>query len=450
MAPGRSVAVRFAPSPTGRLHVGNARQAVVNWLFARKHGGSFLLRHDDTDTERSEDRHIDAIEGDLRWLGLTWDSRVRQSERLDRYAAALTRLKAQGSVYPAYETPEELSLKRKAQLNAGGPPLYDRAALRLTPAARAELEAKGRKPHWRFRLEPGQVRWDDVVHGAMAVEAETLSDPVLVREDGTPLYVFTSVVDDAELGISHVIRGDEHLMNSVPQIRLLQALGAAPPVFAHIALLVGAQGEKLSKRLGALSLETLRAEGVEPLAIASFLARLGTSDPVEPRTSTDSIIAGFDLSRFGRAPAHFDADELLALNAKVLHHLPYAAVRERLRQVGVLEHAEAFWHAVRGNLGIFDDVVAWIAVASGPLHGSPPDAEFASRAAELLPSEPWGETTWAEWTTKVSGVTGAKGRALFQPLRLALTGRDTGPEMKALLPLIGRERARSRLRGEAA
>lgn len=444
-----AIAVRFAPSPTGLLHMGNARPAVLNWLFARKHGGTFLLRHDDTDAERSREEYVTAIEGDLRWLGLDWDRRERQSARLARYREVLERLKQSGHVYAAYESAEELSLKRKAQLNAGRPPVYDRAALRLSDADRAALEAAGHKPHWRFKLAPGTVRWSDVIHGEMTVPAESLSDPVLVREDGTPLYVFTSVVDDADFGISHIIRGDEHLMNTVPQLQLFAALGMPAPTFAHFALLVGKQGEKLSKRLGALSLGELREQGTEPMAIASLLARLGSADPVEPRAALAELVAGFDLSRFGRAPAHFDPDELAALNARVLHQLPYGAVAPRLATWGIPE-GERLWLAVRGNLGTLAEMKDWAQVVAGPLQGRLEDASFTDRAAAVLPAEPWTDATWAAWTRAVTEATGAKGRALFHPLRLALTGRENGPEMKSLLPLIGRERALARLRGHAA
>lgn len=444
-----AVTVRFAPSPTGLLHMGNARPAVLNWLFARKHGGTFLLRHDDTDAARSREEYVAAIESDLRWLGLDWDRRERQSTRLARYRDVLERLKETGHVYAAYESAEELSLKRKAQLNAGRPPVYDRAALRLSDAQRAELAAAGHKPHWRFKLAAGTVRWTDVIHGDMAVPAESLSDPVLVREDGTPLYVFTSVVDDVDFGITHIIRGDEHLMNTVPQIQLFAALGAAAPTFAHFALLVGPQGEKLSKRLGALSLGELRAQGTEPVAIASMLARLGSADPVEPRAALSDLVAGFDLSRFGRAPAHFDPDELAALNAKVLHQLPYAMVAKRLAEWGIRD-AEALWLAVRGNLATLADARDWAQVVAAPLAGTLEDTAFTDRAAALLPPEPWTDATWPAWTRAVSEATGARGRALFHPLRLALTGRENGPEMRSLLPLIGRERALARLRGQKA
>ena len=429
--------------------MGNARPAVLNWLFARKHGGTFLLRHDDTDAERSREEYVTAIEGDLRWLCLDWDRRERQSSRLARYGEVLERLKQSGHVYAAYESAEELSLKRKAQLNAGRPPVYDRAALRLTEAQRTELEAQGHKPHWRFKLAPGTVRWADVIHGDMAVPSESLSDPVLVREDGTPLYVFTSVVDDIDFGITHIIRGDEHLMNTVPQLQLFAALGAAAPVFAHFALLVGPQGEKLSKRLGALSLGELREQGIEPLAIASMLARLGSSDPIEPRAALADLVAGFDLSHFGRAPAHFDPDELAVLNPKVLHQLPYAVVAERLAGWGIRD-AERLWLAVRGNLAGLGEVKDWARVVAGPLAGTLEDPSFTDRAAAALPAEPWTDATWSAWTRAVTEATGAKGRALFHPLRLALTARENGPEMKSLLPLIGRERALARLRGQTA
>jgi glutamyl-tRNA synthetase len=444
-----AIAVRFAPSPTGLLHMGNARPAVLNWLFARKNGGTFLLRHDDTDAERSREEYVTAIEGDLRWLGLDWDRRERQSARLARYREVLERLKQSGHVYAAYESAEELSLKRKAQLNAGRPPVYDRAALRLSDADRAALEAAGHKPHWRFKLTPGTVRWSDIIHGEMAVPAESLSDPVLVREDGTPIYVFTSVVDDADFGISHIIRGDEHLMNTVPQLQLFAALGMPAPTFAHFALLVGKQGEKLSKRLGALSLGELREQGTEPMAIASLLARLGSADPIEPRAALVDLVAGFDLSRFGRAPSHFDPDELAALNAKVLHQLPYGAVAPRLAAWGIRD-AERLWLAVRGNLGTVVEMRDWAQVVTGPLQGRLEDPSFTDRAAAVLPAEPWTDATWSAWTRAVTEATGAKGRALFHPLRLALTGRENGPEMKSLLPLIGRERAVARLRGQAA
>ncbi|MGE5767303.1 MAG: glutamate--tRNA ligase [Bacteroidota bacterium] len=442
--------VRFAPSPTGLLHVGNARQALVNWLFARAEGGRFLLRIDDTDSERSTPAFAAAIEEDLRWLGLDWDEKAVQSERLDRYAAAAERLKASGRLYPCYETPEELGLKRKVALAAGRPPIYDRAALALSEAERARLEAGGRRPHWRFKLLAGEIAWDDLVRGPVAFQGENLSDPVLLREDGRPLYTFTSVVDDIELDISHVIRGEDHVANTAVQVQLFEALGGAEgggvPAFGHLPLIAGAGGEALSKRLGSLSLASLREDGIEAMAVNGTLARLGTADPVEPLPDLAALVAGFDLSRFGRGTPKFDPAELEAFNARVLHVLPFAAVAERLPD----GFDAALWEAVRPNLTRLAEAEAWLAICRGPVVPVIEDAAFAGRAAELLPPEPWDAETWGTWTAAVKQETGRKGKELFRPLRLALTGLDHGPELKALLPLIGRERAEARLSGKAA
>jgi glutamyl-tRNA synthetase len=438
--------VRFAPSPTGFLHVGNARAALVNWLFARRHGGHFLLRIDDTDTDRSTDEFARAIEADLRWLGLDWDSFARQSDRLELYARALDRLRAAGRLYPCYETAEELEAKRKRQLARRLPPVYDRAALSLNDRDRARLEGEGRRPHWRFRLDGRRVEWRDLVKGPTHVDTASLSDPVLVREDGRVLYTLSSVVDDIELGITHVIRGEDHVTNSGVQVELFEALGGEVPAFGHLSLLVGAGGEELSKRVGSLSIGEMRAEGIEPMALASLLARLGSADLVEPHASLDGLVAGFDLSRFGHAPAHFDPAELQKLNAKVLHATPLDAVAGRLKALGVPADA-AFWEAVRPNLTRLDEAADWWTVAHGHLAATDPDP-VALSAANLLPPPPWGPETWPTWTKQVSEATGAKGRALFLPLRRALTGRDHGPEMKTFLPLIDPTRARARLLGK--
>lgn len=439
-----SVKVRFAPSPTGYLHIGNARAAVLNWLFARRHGGDFLLRLDDTDAERSQEVFARAIEDDLAWLGLGWDRFARQSDRLDRYALATDRLRQSGRLYPCYETAEELELKRKVQLSRRLPPVYDRAALRLTDADRARLEAEGRRPHWRLRLEHGAVAWDDLIHGRVEIDASSLSDPVLVRADGRPLYTLSSVVDDGELAITHVIRGEDHITNTAAQIQLFQALGFSVPAFAHFSLLVGADGAGLSKRLGSLGIAGMREQGIEPLAIVSLLARLGSADPVQPQTQLDQLAAGFDLGRFGRAPAHFDLQELSLLNAKLLQNLPYAVVQGRLPDGS----NEQFWLAIRGNISQLAEAADWWQVVRGPVVPVIEDPRVTQAATAALPPEPWDEQTWKNLTRAVSAATGAKGRALFHPLRLALTGRETGPEMKTLLPLIGRPRALARLRGD--
>ncbi|MGE5146519.1 MAG: glutamate--tRNA ligase [Candidatus Eiseniibacteriota bacterium] len=445
-----TVQVRFAPSPTGRLHVGNARVALINWLFARQQGGGFLLRLDDTDNERSSDIFAADIELDLRWLGLDWDGYARQSERLGRYAAAAERLKAEGRLYPCYETPEELELKRKIALSRGLPPIYDRAALRRGEAERAALEAQGRKPHWRFKLDDGPIAWDDLVRGPQQFDAAKLSDPVLVRADGRPLYTLSSVVDDVEFAISHVIRGEDHVANTAVQIQIWQALGGAVPAFAHLPLLADEQGEGLSKRAGSLSLGALREEGIEPMALVSLLAHIGTSEAITAHQSLWELVEGFDFGRFGRATPKFDPAELKQLNARVLHAMPFKGAHPRLGALGVKDADERFWFAIRGNIERLEDAVDWWRVCRGPMMPVIDDKAFADEAARHLPPEPWDEATWGAWTEAVKAATGRKGRELFGPLRLALTGRDHGPELKNLLPLIGRARAAARLGGKTA
>ena len=444
-----NVKVRFAPSPTGRIHAGNIRTALFNWLFARKMGGRLLLRLDDTDRERSTEEFARGIEEDLSWLGIAWAKKVRQSERFDRYNAAVESLKREGRLYPAYETPEELELKRKRQLVRGRPPVYDRAALKLTEEDKARFESEGLKPHWRFKLEQRDVVWDDLVRGRQHVDAASLSDPVLVRADGTYLYTLPSVVDDIDLGITHVIRGEDHVVNTAPQIQLFEALRATPPAFGHHSLLVTAEGQALSKRDRSLSIEGLRKDGIEAPAVASYVATLGTSDPVAPHASLDELVQRFDFSKLSRAPARFDPVELRTLNAKVLHILPFSAIAPRLRATGV-GGGEGFWEAVRGNLARLDEAKLWWRVAQGPLKPVIEDRELCHMAAQLLPPEPWDDATWSAWSSAVKAATGITGKALFQRLRLALTGEEQGPELKHLLPLIGRRRAAARLEGHTA
>ncbi len=438
--------LRFAPSPTGRLHLGNLRTALINWLYARAHGGSLLLRIDDTDRERSTEAYAKAIETDLAWLGLDWNGFARQSDRFDRYAAAAERLKADGRLYPSFETPEELELKRKLALARHQPPIYDRAALKLTPDEIAAKLAAGEAPVWRFKLAPGRIRWDDLMRGPVELEATTMSDPVLVRGDGLPLYTFASVVDDIEFGISHIIRGEDHVTNTAVQIQLMEALGGAVPAFGHFTLIADAEGGKLSKRAGALSLEELREAGLEQMAVLSLLAKLGTSDPVEVRTQLSDLVAEFDIAKFSRNRPKLDPDELWHLNARLLHMLPYTAVADRLPEGA----DEAFWLAIRGNIAKLAEAADWLGICRGPIAAVPGDADFLARAAELLPPAPFDETSWSAWTGAVKAATGRKGKDLFLPLRRALTGLDHGPELAKLLPLIGREQALARLGGQAA
>ena len=436
---------RFAPSPTGRLHVGNARVALLNWLWARKVKGAYLLRMDDTDEERSTAAYADGIREDLRWLGLDWDEEARQSDRLEQYEAAAERLKAAGRLYPCWESSDELELKRKLALKAGRPPVYDRAALSLSEEKKAEFLSQGLKPHWRFKLEHKAIEWEDAVRGHQHFDGRHLSDPVLVRADGRPLYTLSSVVDDVGFGVTHILRGEDHVANTAVQVQLFEALGGRAPSFAHLPLIADAGGQGLSKRLGSLSLASLRQEGVEPLALCSYLAKLGSPDPIEPRTDLQELVDDFDISRFGRSTPKFDPQELRPLNAKLLHRLPYEAVASWLADQGAADFGEELWMAVRGNIERRQDALVWHQVVKGSIEARIEDPAFAHAAADLLPEEPWDETTWTTWTEAVREATGRKGKNLFLPLRLALTGHASGPELKLLLPLIGREKARQRL-----
>ena len=437
--------LRFAPSPTGHLHVGNARMALANALFASRHGGAFQLRFDDTDAARSRSAELEpAIEADLRWLGIAWGESFRQSDRTAIYDEAAARLRASGRLYPCFESEDELRFKREARIRAGKPPVYDRGALSMTAEQRARAEANGKTPYWRFLLSGGSVGWDDLASGARSVKLPPVSDPVLIRADGTVLYTFASVVDDLASGVTHIIRGEDHVVNTGVQIDLAMALGAARDrfLFGHMPLLLDEHGEKLSKRTGSVSLKALRADGVEAEALTSYLARLGTSDDPEP-LSFEALAASQDLRHVSRAQPRFDMRQLLTLNRHVLAALPFGTVAERLPQGA----GEAFWNAVRANLDLFGEARVWWDVVGGeivppPLEG---EGEFLRQARELLPEEPWDETTWERWTATLKAVSGRKGRALFHPLRLALTGEESGPELRLLLPLMGRGRVVRRL-----
>ncbi|GAB4390845.1 glutamate--tRNA ligase [Albidovulum sp.] len=429
---------RFAPSPTGYLHVGNLRTALMNFLIARKAGGTFILRLDDTDRERSKPEYADAIKADLDWLGLHWDREERQSARLDRYAEAAEGLRASGHLYEVFETPAELELKRKKQLNMGRPPVYDRAGLALDEAQKARLRAE-REGYWRFRLDQERTEWQDGILGPVSIDTASVSDPVLIRADGQVLYTFASSVDDIDMGITHVVRGADHVTNTATQIQIMRAIGGAPPAFAHHSLLTGPQGEGLSKRLGTLSLRDLRARGVAKEALLSLMARLGSSQPVELMMSLDEIAAGFDLSQFGAAPTRFDAEDLWPLTRQRNQALPFAAVRERIAALGVPDAlAERFWAVASQNITTLDELDHWWRLCrdgATPVI-APEDAEFVAQALALLPDPPYGDDAWAAWTQKVKAATGRKGRSLFMPLRLALTGQPQGPDMAELMPLL--------------
>ncbi|PIB25970.1 glutamate--tRNA ligase [Amylibacter kogurei] len=429
---------RFAPSPTGFIHVGNLRTALFNYMIAKQAGGKFILRLDDTDPERSKQEYADAIKQDLEWLGLHWDRVEKQSDRLDRYHAAADELRAAGRFYECFETPVELDLKRKKQLNMGKPPVYDRSALALSDVDRDELR-KTRDGHWRFKLNQERINWTDGILGDLSIDAASVSDPVLIRGDGQFLYTMASVCDDIDFGITHVVRGSDHVTNTATQIQIIEALGGVVPSFAHHSLLTGPAGEALSKRLGTLSLRDLRAAGVEPMALLAHMARIGSSDPVEPMTNLDELIAGFDLSKFGSAPTKYDVADLNPLTSKTLAMMPVDAVKGDLDALGVPSaDADAFWTLSRENIATRKDIAKWWDLVN---NGATPlidaeDADFIASAKDLLPPQPWDENSWKSWTTAVKDATGRKGKTLFMPLRKALTGMEHGPDMSKLMPML--------------
>jgi glutamyl-tRNA synthetase len=439
------VTTRFAPSPTGTLHVGNIRTALHNWLLAKKSGGRFLLRIDDTDVARSREEHVEAIRADLAWLGLHPEREERQSGRFAIYEAAFDRLVAAGRLYRCYETAQELELKRKILLGRGLPPIYDRGALALSEADHAAKAAAGEAPHWRFLLDhEAPIEWVDGIRGPQHFDPRQMSDPVVRRADGSWLYMLPSVIDDIEMGVTDVLRGEDHVSNTATQVQMFAALGATVPNFAHEALLTGTEG-KLSKRLGSLGVSEMREQGIEPEALIALLARLGTSDPVDAALDADALAASFDLGRFGRAPARFDDAELARVNAAVIHRLPFAHVAGRL-PVGM---GEAAWDAIRPNLTTVAEAADWWRVVTGPVSAPEFDAEtraFLDQAATVAATLDWSLDPWSALTGALKEITGRKGKALFLPLRQALTGMDHGPDMKALLPLIGRNKAVERLR----
>ncbi|WP_417264118.1 glutamate--tRNA ligase [Celeribacter sp.] len=433
------IVTRFAPSPTGFIHVGNLRTALFNYLITRKAGGQFILRLDDTDQERSKQEYADGILEDLEWLGFTWDRFEKQSERLDRYHAAADELRAKGRFYEAFETPTELDLKRKKQLNMGKPPVYDRAALALSEAEKDALRAERGDGVWRFKLDQERIEWNDGILGDISIDAASVSDPVLIRADGQFLYTLASVCDDVDFGVTNIVRGSDHVTNTATQIQIIEALGGSVPSFAHHSLLTGPQGEALSKRLGTLSLRDLRAAGVEPMALLSLMARLGSSQPIELRSSMDELIEGFDLSQFGAAPTKFDSQDLFSLTSQINHAKPFSDVADDVAKLGVpAEIAELFWTVVRENITVKADMKGWWELfrdGAEPLVDEE-DKDFIAEAFAMLPEPPYTADSWKEWTTAVKEATGRKGKGLFMPLRKAVTGMAHGPDMSNVLPLM--------------
>lgn len=440
--------VRFAPSPTGYLHVGNIRTAIVNWLFVEQEGGQFILRMDDTDQERSKPEFEAAIREDMQWLGMEWVREERQTERIARYTQAMQQLIQAGRLYACYDTPEELEVRRKLLVSRGKPPVYDRAALKVTDEQKKQYEAEGRKPHWRFLLNDAPIAWDDLVRGRCEFQGAHASDPVLVREDGVPLYTFSSVVDDIDMDITHIIRGEDHVSNSAVQIQIFEALGGKPPVFAHLALLRTKEGE-LSKRKGGGDIRSLRQRGFLPLSILSYLAKLGTSDSVELADSRAQLVEQFSFTKFGRSAAQYDEEELLRLNAKLLHRTDFSAVEAQLKDLGVATDAN-FWNAIRENLHTVTEAKDWWELVYQPVTPVIADAEYTTKAVELLPADTAAADSWKNFTNSLKDSTGRKGKELFMPLRLALTAREDGPDLSQVFRLLGRERITKRLMGEAA
>lgn len=440
-----SIKVRFAPSPTGMLHVGNARTALISWLFTRAKNGHFLLRIDDTDQDRSKPEYEDAIEDGLKWMGIDWDDKARQRDRIPIYNEKIEQLKKDGRLYACYETPEELDLKRKSQLSRKLPPIYDRESLNLSDNDIARHIENGRRPHWRFKMNHTPIEWQDLVRGDVAFKGADLSDPVLIREDGSTLYHICSVIDDIEYGITHVVRGEDHVSNTACHIQMFEALGASAPHFAHLPLLSDKDGGKLSKRIGSLSLKDLQDEGLEPMSVVSLMARLGSSEQIEAFTNTQHIIDHFDISKFSRGTPKFDANELTRLNGKILHGMDYADIKSRLDEIGLSHVDEGFWHAARPNIERLSDLKEWWNVAKGDVTPVIEDTEFITLALNLLPPAPWDNNTWKMWTNTVKEKTGRKGKQLFMPLRQALTGMEHGPELAQLILLIGEETVKKRL-----
>ena len=430
---------RFAPSPTGLLHLGNIRTALINWLYARTNNGKFILRIDDTDLERSKDEYISQIKYDLDWLGIDYDETFNQSSRFDRYREQFEKLKADGRIYPCYETPEELERKRKLLIAAGGKQVYDRSAMELTDQQKKDYEAEGRKPHWRFLLKTERMKWDDLLKGEIDIDLTSLSDPVLFREDGVPLYTFSSAVDDIDYDITNVIRGDDHTSNTAVQVEIINALDQNKITFAHHALLKASTGDKLSKRDNVISISSFREANMEPISILSLLATIGTSNSIELKDNIDQIKSEFKLSTISTSPGRIEIDVLNALNKKQVQKYNFSEIEERLKKIDE-KIDQKFWETIRGNLNVVEDIKQWTDIVFNSETIKPSDKDYIKIAMELIPDDPWNDETWGLWTSAIKEKTGRKGKELFLPLREAFTGLNHGPEMKLLIQLLGREK----------
>ena len=443
------VITRFAPSPTGFLHVGNVRTALIAWMFARKHNGKFMLRIDDTDLLRSRQEYVDAIKEDLTWLGLHWDQEAVQSERLAKYEQIKSELIKTGALYPCYETAEELQVKKKLQLGQNKPPIYDRAALKLTPEQRQKMESDGLPTHYRLKLNEGKISWHDLIRGEISFDAKNISDPILIRADGTMTYSIASVVDDAEFGITHIIRGEDHITNSAMHIRLFEAMGSSIPEFAHLSLLKSQEGE-ISKRYGGFEIRALREAGFDRMAVLSLLAKMGTSDSIENTNSLQELVDNFSLAKLSKSTVTYDLDELIRLNAQLLHNKPYEEVEATLHAMGMVKADKIFWETVRANLSNINEVKTWYDICCAELIPITDDLEFTTMAASLLPKGEFTNETWDQWITAVKAATDKSGKAIFMPIRKALTNLDHGPELRYVLKIMGYDRAFKRLTGISA
>jgi glutamyl-tRNA synthetase len=438
--------VRFAPSPTGLLHVGNLRTALVNYLFTKSQGGQFMLRIDDTDLARSKAEYEDGLKHELEWMGLHWDRFEKQSLRFERYEEARKKLVASGHLYPCYETPEEIDVKRKMQASRGLPPMYDRAALKLSDAEKAAFEAEGRTPHWRFKMAHAPIQWHDLVRGEVSFDGAKISDPVLIREDGVALFTLSTSVDDGEHGITHIMRGEDHVSNTAVQVQVMQALGYTPPQFGHMALLKMKEG-KISKREGGGDVQSLREEGVFPLVLASYLAKIGTSDAIELAASMQELVQQFSVSKLGRAMANYDPEEVARLNHKYWRNISYEEMQTLLPNDWQRERVtKEIWGVIQSDVNSKADIGNWLTIIYGGVvtNLADSDAEYLEQISNFIP-EDLNNNSWNEFVEKTKQETGRKGKELFMPIRNVLTAGVHGPELDRLFYILGKVRGRDEI-----
>ena len=432
---------RFAPSPTGLLHVGNVRSALLNWSYSKKNYGQFILRIDDTDRSRSTKEFENKIKENLTWLGVKWDKTFNQSDRIDNYKLKIEKLKKDGRLYPCFETAEELSLKKKSLLSTGKPPIYDRASLLLNDADIDEKIKSGQKPHWRFKVNDSIIEWNDLIKGNVKFDPKNLSDPILIREDGSLLYHLPSVIDDIEEGISHIIRGEDHISNTAFHIQIFEALGGSIPEFAHHPFLTDQDGKGFGKRLGSLSIENLKAEGYEDVSIINYLINIGSSEDIKPETIKDNIIENFDIKNISTSSAKFSEVVLKSLNSDILKNYKFEQVKKRINFINNDIDLEKLWIFSHNNIFFIKDIIIWSKIIMEIFDISDHNIsdDFIQTAVESIPYEPFNYESWNIWTKSISEKTGLKGRNLFMPLRLILTGKDKGPELKNFLPLLDKQ-----------